>query len=148
MIVIIPIKDERNTIRETVKHIRNYLDSNYKDYNILIIDDGSTDGTDKVLQELTDEKIRTFPNNFDNGKGSALKTGYIISTLIYSQQPYDSIIFMDGDPYDLAVTGQGFVDRVVHDLINKMVKARFPGRTDIHGRPFSDGLDPSQDLYF
>ena len=45
-----------------------------------------------------------------------------------------------------AVAGQGFVDGVVHDLIDQVVQATGGGGADVHARPFPDRLQSLQDL--
>ena len=52
-----------------------------------------------------------------------------------------------GNIYLVAIAPHNFVDRVVHNLVNKVVQAPFARVADIHGGSFSDGLDPLQDLY-
>jgi len=39
------------------------------------------------------------------------------------------------------VSGQGFVDRIVDDFIDKMVKAIDTGGSDIHGRAFANWFE-------
>ena len=46
----------------------------------------------------------------------------------------------------VAVPGQRFVDRIVHDLIDQMVQAARPGGADIHARALADGLEALQHL--
>ncbi len=51
------------------------------------------------------------------------------------------------DPDVGAVAGKGFVDGVVHDLIDQVVKSVLVGRSDVHPGPFPDRLQPFQNLY-
>ena len=46
----------------------------------------------------------------------------------------------------VAVPGQRFVDRIVHDLIDQMVQAARPGGADVHARALPDSLQPLQHL--
>ena len=48
--VIIPV---RNTGKIAVKLILNITKCSYKNLELLVIDDGSTDGSDKLLKEFT-----------------------------------------------------------------------------------------------
>ena len=43
-----------------------------------------------------------------------------------------------------AVAGHGLVYRVVHHLVHQVVKPSRPRRTDVHARPFADGLKALQ----
>ncbi len=46
----------------------------------------------------------------------------------------------------LAVSGQGLVDGVIYDLVNEMVEPLGSGASDVHGGPFSDGLQSLQNF--
>ena len=50
----------------------------------------------------------------------------------------------DGDV--IAVAGQGFVHRVVDDLVDQMMQAAFAGRSDVHSGTHPDGLETFQHL--
>ena len=57
------------------------------------------------------------------------------------------VILMDGNQYCVAESGECFVDAVVHDLVDKVVKPGLAGGADIHARPFPYRLDAAKDLY-
>lgn len=59
--VIIPVYNVENYIRESIKSIQNQT---YKNLEIIVIDDGSTDNTFKILQELAknDNRIKLYYN--------------------------------------------------------------------------------------
>lgn len=97
VLIIVPVKNEALRIKKTIQGISSWCKSEGLDYEILVIDDWSTDGTGNRVVELNDSRVRVFQNRFDSGKGSALKTGYILSTTIYSLYDHDIIVFIDGD---------------------------------------------------
>jgi glycosyltransferase involved in cell wall biosynthesis len=76
--VIIPCFNERDTIARVVTSVRN---SPVQDIEIIVVDDGSTDGTIDVLKEkvagLADQIIYQPENR---GKGAALRTGFAVAT--------------------------------------------------------------------
>jgi glycosyltransferase involved in cell wall biosynthesis len=75
--VIIPCYNEKDTIEEIVKRVRNVALA----HEIIVVDDGSTDGTREVLNQITpgdDLKIMLHPHN--QGKGAAVRTGFKIAT--------------------------------------------------------------------
>jgi len=68
--VIIPTYNRANLISETIDSV---LDQTYKDYEIIVIDDGSTDNTQEVLS-LYGERIKIIQQN-NQGQGPARNTG-------------------------------------------------------------------------
>jgi glycosyltransferase involved in cell wall biosynthesis len=70
--VIIPVYNEVQTIQEIVRRVMaGGLVS-----EILIVDDGSTDGTRTLLEELnTESHIRVILHELNQGKGAAVRTG-------------------------------------------------------------------------
>jgi len=69
--VVIPVYNEKNTINEILQRV---LNTGLVD-EIVVIDDGSTDGTAEMLRKQSDKKIQviTFPKN--RGKGAAVRAG-------------------------------------------------------------------------
>ena len=63
-------------------------------------------------------------------------------------QNTDRVVGVNGHLDPVAITGQGFVDAVVHHLVNQVMKAFGVGVADIHGRPFADGGKAFQDFDF
>src|SRR6266571_986013 len=58
----------------------------------------------------------------------------------------DRSVRVQGDLDFLAETGHGFVNRVVQDLVDEVVKAARVDRADVHRRAFSDRLQAFEDL--
>ncbi len=71
--VIVPVFDERNTVVEIVRRMRA-VDLPV-DLEIVIVDDGSTDGTRDVLRQLADSTVRVITHESNRGKGSAIRSG-------------------------------------------------------------------------
>lgn len=71
--VIVPVYNERNTVVEAVRRARTAPLP--IDREILIVDDGSTDGTGAVLPQLEDSTIRVLRHPQNRGKGAAIRTG-------------------------------------------------------------------------
>ena len=70
--IIIPVYNEKNTIRELVKRVQAMNMA----YEILIVDDGSKDGTRDILAELDGKgKVRVILHEKNQGKGAAVRTG-------------------------------------------------------------------------
>jgi len=71
--VIVPVFNERNTVVEIVRRMRAV--ELPVDREIVIIDDGSDDGTRAVLAQLGDSTVRVVLHPQNQGKGSAIRTG-------------------------------------------------------------------------
>lgn len=71
--VIIPVYNEVNNIREIVRRVQAQKLAN----EIVIVDDGSTDGTRPILAELDgNDKVRVILHEHNKGKGAAVVTGF------------------------------------------------------------------------
>ena len=85
--VIIPTFNEAKTINEIIKRVQaeNVADE------ILVVDDGSTDGTRQVMESLNDkDTVRMILHERNQGKGAAIRTGI-------QQAKGDVIIIQDAD---------------------------------------------------
>ena len=72
--VVIPAYNEVNGIAETIHDLHTELDKlNGLPYEVLIVDDGSTDGTVQAAQ--VGANTRVIPHRVNRGYGAALKTG-------------------------------------------------------------------------
>jgi glycosyltransferase involved in cell wall biosynthesis len=70
--IIIPVYNEINTIEEILRRV----EAENIAAEILIVDDGSTDGTrDKLASMVEDEHLRIFFHEHNQGKGAAVRTG-------------------------------------------------------------------------
>ena len=71
--VVMPCFNERATIEPIVERV---LASPYT-AEVIIVDDGSTDGTREILQKLArDSRVQVFEQPFNQGKGAALRRGF------------------------------------------------------------------------
>jgi glycosyltransferase involved in cell wall biosynthesis len=70
--VIVPVYNERNTVAEILRRIRA-VDVPLQ-VEVIVVDDGSTDGTDKVLAALEDSTVRVLTHETNRGKGAAVRT--------------------------------------------------------------------------
>ena len=71
--VIVPVFNERVTVAEVIRRIRA-VDVPVE-VEVIVVDDGSSDGTDKVLTALGDSTVRILPHPVNKGKGAAIRTG-------------------------------------------------------------------------
>ena len=71
--VIIPVYNERNTVVGVLRRIRA-LDLPIH-LEVVVVNDGSTDGTDKVLQAVEDSTVKVLTHPSNQGKSAAVRTG-------------------------------------------------------------------------
>ncbi len=71
--VIVPVYDERATVAEVVRRMR--LVELPIDVEIVMVDDGSSDGTEKILAALEDSTLHVVRHPENRGKGAAIRTG-------------------------------------------------------------------------
>lgn len=70
--VIIPVYNEKNTVREIVRRVQK----TGLVWEILLVDDGSQDGTRDILADLDGkENVRVILHEKNQGKGAAVRTG-------------------------------------------------------------------------
>ena len=131
--VVMPVYDEVATIETAVRRV---LENEF-DKELVIVDDGSTDGTRQILQRLTDPRIKVYSHDRNRGKGACLQTalqhitGDIVviqdADLEYRPRDYAQLIgpILDGDAD--VVYGSRFLGgphRVLyiwHDLGNRVL---------------------------
>ncbi len=119
---IIPVLNEAQSLRQLVDEIAKSASNVHKNYEIVFIDDGSSDNTPLTLKQLHAEqpdiiKIITFRRNF--GKSAALSAGF-------SQAWGNTVITMDGDLQDDPASLPLFLDKIKagSDLVSGWKKRR------------------------
>jgi len=91
--IIIPVFNEVDAIEKLVENTQNLRNSGLNfEYEIIIVDDGSTDGTGATLKEiqLTNQNLHVVSLVRNYGQSTALQAGFDHST-------GDVLITMDGD---------------------------------------------------
>lgn len=71
--VIIPVYNEESTIKEILRRVQAEQIAS----EILVVDDGSVDGTRKILENLDQNgQVRVILHDRNRGKGAAVRTGF------------------------------------------------------------------------
>ena len=76
--VVIPVFNEEENVKLLYPKLKQFLDSLKKDYEIIFVDDGSTDKTPRLLHRIYEEdrrvKVVVFRRNF--GQSAAISAGF------------------------------------------------------------------------
>lgn len=80
--VIVPVFNEIELLEPSISQISSFLQSHFVDYEILIVESGSTDGSGEVCERLAASLpgITVIHEGKKAGFGSALKVGYAHAT--------------------------------------------------------------------
>lgn len=71
--VVIPAYNEAEGIQDVLQALLSYREQHNIDFSVIVVDDGSTDGTAETIQ--TNEHINVVSHPYNKGYGAALKTG-------------------------------------------------------------------------
>ena len=119
--VVLPIFNESNTIREIIDRVQKSLGE--YDLEVVLVDDGSTDGTPEKLRMLpTSENLRVFGHPKNMGKGAALRTAFehVRGSIVVIQDAD-----LEYDPRDIPRLIQPIVD----GLADVVYGSRFRGES-------------------
>lgn len=107
--VVIPAYNEEKGIGDVIRKLQNIIGNSGCNYEIIVVDDGSTDKTADIVQETG---VRLIQHPFNRGYGAALKTGIrhaqhdiVVITDADGTYPVDAIpsLVERMDKYDMVV---------------------------------------------
>ena len=108
ILIIIPAYNEEENILKTYTKIKEYNKKNKTNYDMIVINDGSTDNTKKILKENNIPHINLIHNL---GIGGAVQTGYKYAY----ENNYDIAVQFDGDgQHDVR-----YVEKIIKPIIEK-----------------------------
>ncbi len=121
--VIIPLKDEAESLPELTSWIKKVMEANAYSYEVILIDDGSRDDSWKVISEIhaADDRFKGIKFKRNYGKSAALNVGF-------REAKGDVVITMDADLQDSPDEIPSLYRKVMHegyDLVSGWKKKRF-----------------------
>lgn len=77
--VVIPVYNEEKNILSCLEKLHDYMSVNFKEYEIIIVNDGSTDSTEQIFlcNAGNYKNLRMISYTPNKGKGNAVRTGML-----------------------------------------------------------------------
>ena len=93
--IVIPLLNEEESLNPLTNEIKKILKLTDVSYEVIFVDDGSTDNSLKIIKEIcrTDKRFKYFSLRKNYGKSAALQVGFLQAT-------GDAVITMDADLQD------------------------------------------------
>ena len=88
--VVVPMYNEKENAKNTINQLERYLSGLGIEWEIIAVDDGSSDGTGKILDSLKSRSVKVFHHKKNMGQAAALKTGF-------SNAKGDVVLTIDSD---------------------------------------------------
>lgn len=105
--VCIPMYNESSIIADTARTLDSYMRENFEDYEIIFSNDGSTDRSAELVEELGLPNVRVIGYPDNRGKGSAVREAMLAAT-------GDVVMFTDSD----LAYGVEVIKRVCDKFVN------------------------------
>ena len=116
--LVIPVYNEEKIIAKTIQTVREYMEKNFADYEVIFVNDGSSDGTLKIAEEFSGDKIKIMTYEKNKGKGGAVRTGVLAAV-------GDFIFYTDCDlAYGLDVIKVGYEMFEENEKIDVIIGSR------------------------
>ena len=94
--VLLPVFNGDRYLRAAVKSI---LQQTFESFELLIVDDGSTDGTEAICRSFTDPRIRVIRHEKNSGLVAALNSVIdLIATKYVARMDADDVALPDASP--------------------------------------------------
>ena len=92
--ILIPTYNEASSIPELLDTLADFRKTEEFEFDVLVIDDNSPDGTAGIVEAMGYEWVRLLKRPDKDGLGNAYRAGFVE---ILAQPEYDQIVTMDAD---------------------------------------------------
>ncbi|MEN8240052.1 MAG: glycosyltransferase family 2 protein [Actinomycetota bacterium] len=135
--VVIPAYQEESGIAQALRRLLAVLDHEQRVFEVLVVSDGSTDGTVEQARSVVHPKVTVFEYTPNHGKGYALALGV-------EKTEYPLVLFMDGDldldpsviPAYLEILDAGDADGVIGSKVHPDSVVEYPWLRRVLSRVF------------
>ena len=93
--IVLPAYNEENAILPLIKDLKRVLGERFKAFEIIVVNDGSTDNTAKIVSELNLHILKLVEHNRNKGLSESIKTGLLYALKNFDEN--DIIVTMDAD---------------------------------------------------
>lgn len=123
ILLVIPAYNEEENIFKTYKSITDYNKKNKTSYDVIVINDGSRDNTQKILEDNNIPHINLIHNL---GIGGAVQTGYKYAY----ENDYDIAVQFDGDGQHDVRYVKTITDPIIKEKADMVIGSRFVKNID------------------
>jgi len=138
--IIIPAYNEEKRIPNTLLKLLNYLSTKSYQWEIILVDDGSTDRTSEIAREvIKNNSLTVIKNHLNQGKGYSVKRGVLSSTgkvLLFSDadlstpiEELDKMLLWIDKGYDILIGSRA--------LPESIIETRQPWYRQLMGKTFN-----------
>ena len=132
--VVIPMYNESGIISDTARVLSEYMSAHFESYEIIFFDDGSTDGSARLVETLALPCVRVLGTNENHGKGSAVRRAMLEAT-------GDVRVFTDADlAYGVDVIRRVYEMMLEQESIDVVIGSRNMGDDGYEGYSFKRKL--------
>jgi dolichol-phosphate mannosyltransferase len=134
VIVVLPAYNEEQSLGALLQRLDQAMREDLIDYEIIVVDDGSTDGTARVVEEYTPHvPLRLERHRVNLGLGATIRDGLKCAVAITTND--DIVVVMDADNTHTPGLIRNMI-RVVREGADVVIASRYRPGSYIRGVPF------------